>query len=303
MLKKLSVWLILLAGCFWGSMGIFVRILQQEYGFTSIQIAAARLTIAAIGFWIVLLVLRPKETKIKLKDTPLFLALGWFSMAGMCVSYFYAITLSTMSVAAILLYLSPIAVMLMSAIFLKEKITPKKIVALVLAVGGCALVAGLGSGGSVGALAIIVGLISAITYGSYSIFSAKALKKYNPLTVTAYTFTLAAIPVVLLCRPDELYRIMAANMSVKLVLLTVGLAITSAVIPFGIYTIGLKYTPASKAAVLACSSPVSATIYGLIFFHEYPSPLAYAGIVLVLAAIILLNINIGKKRTPPDGEK
>ena len=41
--------LILLAGCFWGSMGIFVRKLG-EYGFSPVQIAAIRLTLAAVGF-------------------------------------------------------------------------------------------------------------------------------------------------------------------------------------------------------------------------------------------------------------
>ena len=46
--------LILLAGCFWGSMGIFVRKLG-EYGFSSVQIAAIRLTLAAVGFSVILL--------------------------------------------------------------------------------------------------------------------------------------------------------------------------------------------------------------------------------------------------------
>ena len=45
--------LILLAGCFWGSMGIFVRRLTA-YGFSSIQIVAIRVTLAALIFCILL---------------------------------------------------------------------------------------------------------------------------------------------------------------------------------------------------------------------------------------------------------
>ena len=293
-MKKISVWLILLAGIFWGSMGIFVRTLQ-EYGLTTMQIAAVRLSVAAVFFWAALLIFKPKEAKIRIKDLPLFIALGCFSIAGMCVSYFTAISLSTMSVAAILLYLSPVAVMLMSAIFLKEKITPKKVIALVMAVLGCALVAGLGSGDSVGVWATVAGLISAITYGSYSIFGTKALKKYSPLTVTAYSFTFAAVVVIALCDPARLYGTVAAQISLPLVFWLVGLGVVTAVIPFGLYTIGLKYTAASKAAVVACSEPVAATLFGLAVYSEMPSVTAYTGIILVLAAITLLNVRTKRK--------
>lgn len=292
-MKKISVWLILSAGIIWGCMGIFVRTLQS-YGLTTMQIAAVRLTLAAIVYWIILLGVNPKYAKIKIKDLPILLILGVFSVAGMCVAYFYTISLSTMSTAAVLLYLSPVFVMLMSAIFLKEKITVKKIIALVLAVFGCALVAGVGNGGPVGILAIVTGLISALTYGAYSIIGTKAFEKYNVFTITAYSFTFAAIPVIILCNPAQLVTTISSQLDFQLVLWLLGEGIITADIPFALYTIGLQYTPASKAAILACSEPVAATLCGLIVYREIPSVPAVIGIVLVLSAIILLNINITK---------
>ena len=66
--------LILLAGCFWGSMGLFVRRLGA-LGFSSRQVACLRLTVGALVFVLLLLILDRKALKIRLRDLPLFLGL------------------------------------------------------------------------------------------------------------------------------------------------------------------------------------------------------------------------------------
>ena len=47
--KNFGPILIIIAACFWGSMGIFVRKLS-EYGFSPIQIVSIRITLAALAF-------------------------------------------------------------------------------------------------------------------------------------------------------------------------------------------------------------------------------------------------------------
>ncbi len=180
--------LIITAGLFWGSMGLFVRHLNA-LGFTSIQVACLRLVTAGLIFALILLIKDPKGFKIKAKDIPLFLALGLVSILFFTCCYFTAIRLMTMSTAAILLYTSPIWVMVLSVIFLKEKITVRKITALILAFAGCVLVSGFG--GKVTLPGILAGLGSGLGYGLYSIFGTFALRKYKPLTVTCYTFLIA----------------------------------------------------------------------------------------------------------------
>ena len=67
--------LIITAGIFWGSMGIFVRALG-EYGFDSIQIVCLRLTVAAVVFALLRAVLDRGQANISARDIPLFLGLG-----------------------------------------------------------------------------------------------------------------------------------------------------------------------------------------------------------------------------------
>ena len=118
--------LIILAACFWGSMGIFVRKLSS-YGFSSIQIVAIRVTLAALVFCILLLIKDPGGFRISLRDVPLFLGLGFGSILFFTVCYFTAITMMPLSTAAILLYTSPIWIMLMSVLFFREKLTARKL--------------------------------------------------------------------------------------------------------------------------------------------------------------------------------
>ena len=280
--------LIIVAGLFWGSMGIFVRHLN-DLGFTSIQVACLRLTMAGILFAIILLIKDPKGFKIKVQDIPLFLALGLVSILFFTCCYFTAIRLMTMSTAAILLYTSPIWVMVLAIIFLKEKITVQKIIALVLAFAGCVLVSGFG--GKVTLFGILVGLGSGLGYGLYSIFGTFALKKYSTFTVTCYTFIIAGFGSIFVANPVDLAnKISAADNKLSLfgfVLLT---SVVTAVIPFLLYTLGLNRTTAGKAAVLATVEPAAATVFGFFVMGETIGPAAIAGIFLVFAAIVVLSI-------------
>ncbi len=280
--------LILLAGCFWGSMGIFVRRLT-DYGFSSIQIVAIRVTLAALIFCMLLLIKDPSGFRISVKDIPLFLGLGFGSILFFTVCYFTAITMMPLSTAAILLYTSPIWIMLMSVLFFREKLTGRKLLALALAFAGCVLVSGV-SGEGMTLPGLLVGLGSGIGYGLYSILGTVALRRYSPYTVTTYTFAFAALGAWLICRPAEMLAKFAAAPNLPgLVFFCVLTALVTAVIPFLAYTLGLRTVEASRAGILATVEPLVATLIGVAVFSEPLTLLSGLGILLILAAVVLLN--------------
>jgi drug/metabolite transporter (DMT)-like permease len=288
--QTIGAFLIILAGCFWGSMGIFVRRLGT-YGFDSIQIVSIRVTIAALIFAVILLFKDRSGFKISLRDIPLYLGLGFGSILFFTVCYFTAITMMSLSTAAILLYTSPIWIMLMSVLFFREKLTKKKLIALLLAFGGCVLVSGI-SGDGISPLGLLVGLGSGIGYGLYSILGTVALRKYSPFTVTSYTFMFAAIGSWVICRPVDMLSKFSDASDLGFLIFFCGLtALITAVIPFLAYTLGLKYVEASKAGIIATIEPMVATLVGIIVFSEPLTLLSGLGIILILAAVIILNIN------------
>ena len=286
--EKIDLILILIAACFWGSMGIFVRRLTT-FGFDSIQIVSIRVTLAALIFSLFGLIRDRSGFRISLRDIPLFLGLGIGSILFFTVCYFAAITIMPLSTAAILLYTSPIWIMLMSALFFHEKINSRKVIALFLAFGGCVLVSGI-SGDGITFTGLLLGLGSGIGYGLYSILGTVALRKYSPYTVTTYTFLIAAVGSWIICRPfDMLSRFEKSDSLTELVLFCIMTALVTAVIPFLAYTLGLRSVEASKAGIIATIEPVVATLVGIICFSETLTILSGIGIVLVLTAVLILN--------------
>ena len=288
--RNIGPLLIILAGCFWGSMGIFVRKLT-EFGFSSVQIVAIRVTLAALFFCVLLLIRDRSGFRIALRDLSLFLGLGFGSILFFTVCYFTAITMMPLSTAAILLYTSPIWIMLMSVLFFREKLNGKKLLALALAFAGCVLVSGI-SGVGITLTGLLVGLGSGIGYGLYSILGTVALRKYSPYTVTTYTFLFAAAGSWLICGPgDMVSRFTAAPDLTWLLFFCCLTALVTAVIPFLSYTLGLRTVEASKAGIIATIEPMVATLVGILFFSESLTILSGLGILLILSAVIILNRN------------
>ena len=289
-MKKLAPVFVLAAGTLWGLMGIFVRKLGT-YGFSSLQIACLRILFGAALFLAITGIFRRELLKIRFRDVGLFLGMGLLSLLLFTVCYFTTIHLASLSVAAILLYTSPIWVMLLSAVCFREKITGRKLLCAAMAFGGCVLVSGIGSAASLSPVVIVTGLMSAVGYGLYSIFGTFALRKYQPLTVTTYAFLFGAAGAAILCKPAEIVTVIAsAPNPAGLVLFLIVTAFVTAVLPYLLYTVGLSHMRASAAAIMASIEPVVATAAGALVFGEGLTIPAFAGIALVLGAIVVLNV-------------
>lgn len=282
--------LVITAGVIWGTTGLFVRT-SSTFGLSTLQIAAFRFAITALMFAIVVTVVDRSMWRISLRDLPLFLGIGVCSVAFFSVCYFTAIQMMPISTAAILLYTSPIWVMLMSVVFFKEKMGIRKLAGLILAFLGCVLVSGVG--GSVTLPGFIIGLCSGIGYALYSVLGTIALRKYSSLTVTLYAMLFAAIATLAICDTPTMINVIATAQpphdTLFICLFMVLMAFTTAMAPYLLYTQGLMHVVASKASIMATVEPISATILGIIFLGESLTLPSAIGILCVVGAIVVLN--------------
>lgn len=279
---------VLIAGFLWGCIGLFSKTLGAA-GFSSMQIVSIRVTIAAVSYALFLLFKSPDKLKIKLRDIYYFIGTGIVSLVFFSWCYFGAIEESSMAVAAVLLYTSPIFVMLMSAVLFKERITAFKLIALAAAFMGCILVTGLlSSNEGITVKAVLLGLGSGIGYAMYSIFGKYAMRKYSSETVTVYTFIMAAVAAV----PMAIFEGGSGSLKVDAMtaISAIGLGFFCCVLPYVFYTKGLEKLEAGKAAVVATSEPVVAAIMGTVVFGEEMKIGQLLGIILVLGAVVLMNI-------------
>ena len=293
--KKLAPFLVILAGCCWATMGIFVRHLNA-IGLASMEIVEARSMLTVVIMLLALAVFRRDLLKVRAKDLWCFAGGGIVSIILFNYCYFQTIQLASLSTAAILLYTSPIFVLLLSVPLFGEKLTRRKLICLAMAFGGCALASGLASGGmALSPQVLLFGLGSGFGYGLYSIFSRFALQRgYHPITITTYVFLFAAIGGVPLTDFGQILQVAGDGMGNVLYLLLYTFVTT--IVPYIAYTSGLQHVENGVAAVLACIEPVMATVFGIFVFREIPDVLGWAGIVLVMTALVLLNLQPKKQQ-------
>ena len=295
--RVLPILSVLLSGILWGVISLFIRELSAA-GLSAMQICFVRLLFAAPIFVIVALAFSPAHLRIRLRDIWIFLGTGVVSVVLFNYFYFYTIIHSEASVAVVLLYTSPIFVMLLSALIFKEKVGAEKILALAMTFIGCILVSGVTSGGaSLSPLVAFVGVMSGLFYALYTIFGTFGLRRYDPLTVTAYTFLFAFLASLPISDLQGVFAILSATPS--LWLWCAGIAVISTVLPYFFYTWGLRSVEPSRAAILVAVEPIVGCLLGMIAYgerHDFPKIL---GILFVVGAILLLN---APKRSGRRGE-
>ena len=290
-MKKMALMFPIISGGLWGSAGIFIRKLSS-FGVDSYTIISSRVLIALIILFIGILIFDKSLLKIKLKDILIFMATGILAMLGLNVCYNESVNHLSLSLAAVLLSLSPIFVIFLAAILFKEKITIRKISCMLLAILGCLLASGIlenTTGVQWSVIGILIGLLSAFFYGLYSILSKIAMDKgYQAFTITFYS--LLTLEIVLLPFTDwHILKdfVMASPVNNSIFMLLHSLF--TSVLPYVLYTVALIYIEAGKTSILASGGePISAMIFGMLFFSETPTILSVIGLVLTIIALSLL---------------
>ena len=107
------------------------------------EIVALRATVTCIAMGVFLLIYDRHLFRIHLKDLWCFLGTGIMSIVFFNYCYFKAMTVASLSVAAVLLYTAPAIVMVLSYFLFQEAFTKQKVLALLLTFIGCILVTGV----------------------------------------------------------------------------------------------------------------------------------------------------------------
>ena len=299
-MKKIALLLPVIAGTLYGMAGVFIRTLYAA-GFSNTTVIFARNAPGALILLAIIALRDRSSLKISKKQA------GWLvlcALLGMLVTnmgFNMAATSLSLSFAAVLLSIAPVYTLIISRIAFGHKITPLKIVCVIMTITGCVLVSGIiGSGaGAAGANAagswagrtgagLIAGVIAGFTYGLYSIFSKKAAGEgAGGLIITFFCFSLVALVV----SPFADYGTIGAFIMQdppKHILFLLAHSLCVAVIPYFLLTVSLSYISPGTAMILASCEPVAAMIFGVLFFHEIPTIYSVAGLVITVTALIIL---------------
>ena len=300
-MKKLLLLLPVIAGIFWGSVGIFVRELTA-FGVDTYTILSSRVMLASIILFVGFLAFDRSLLKIKWRDLWVFIAAGLLGTFALNLCYNESINHLTLSLSAVLLSLSPLFVIILAAIFFRERITRRKIGCMLLAILGCLLVSGVlesASGLHWSAWGIFAGVLSAFFYALYSLFSKIAMGRgYQALTITFYSFLIFAL--FLLPVTDwAVLRDFVAAAPLKNAAFMLLHSLCSSVLPYACFTLALRYNEVGKVSILASGGePSAAMVFGILFFAEVPSLLNLLGLILVIIVLSVLCLPDKPKARP-----
>lgn len=285
-MKKAAPYFILASGVLWGTMGLFVRQYNNK-GMDSLEIVAIRAMVTVLCMFVFLLCGHRELLKIRLKDLWCFIGNGLLSVLFFNLCYFKAMTMTSLSVAAVLLYTAPTIVMLLSRVFFKEKLTKVKLLSVLFTFVGCVLVTGvIGSGAVLSGAGILVGLGAGFGYALYSIFCRFALERgYHSFTISFYTFVFTMLGCIPLVDLSGIGGVVFSGWQMSLFTLLCGLVTT--VLPYILYNFGLKYVENGKAAVIASVEPAVATLLGVFVFRETLTVTGAIGLLIVIGAIMI----------------
>jgi drug/metabolite transporter, DME family len=280
--------LIAISAIMWGIIAIFVRKLSS-LGFTPMEIVTIRVVTALLLLGIIGLLKYPGQMKIHLRDSKYFIGTGIFSIVLFNWCYFSSINQLSLSFAVILLYTAPTFVVVLSYLFLKERMDALKIISVFGTLIGCTLIVGINlkETPSMNLMGILTGLGAGFGYALYTIFGKFALVKYRPFTVTFYTFLVASITLLLF---TDLFEKGSILLTSEVILYGLGLGLFPTVLAYLFYTKGLEKMEGSKASIIATVEPVAATLLSVFLYKEDFGVLQFIGTAIILLSVILINL-------------
>jgi len=278
--------LIAAASITWGTMGIFGK-LAFEYGINPATLIALRLLISSVTMLMPLILFKRELLKIRRRDIPKLLVFGIFATALQRITYFYAIDLTTATIAAMLFYTYPIFVTLLASLFSKEKVQLSTILAIIFAFSGVALVVRAYEASWLNAnfIGITFGMLSSVFFVFYFFITKDLRNHYTNWTLIFYGDTIGAIAL----SPIIFSSFSAvANYPQQLWLLIFIIAWFPSLFAYLIYSYALKHVEFSKGSILSVLEPLSTAIFSAVILSEKFEPPQIIGITLALTGVILL---------------
>ncbi|OAB31398.1 Threonine/homoserine efflux transporter RhtA [Flavobacterium fryxellicola] len=163
----------------------------DAYGFILLRVGGS-----VILFWLIWLFM-PKE-KIVLSDFPRIIAAAFFGVAFNMLTFFKGLSLTSPISAAVIMVSTPMIVLTLSAIIMKERMQKRKVFGIVLGLVGTAflILYGKSIGNATNAgLGNFLVLVNAISYGFYLIIVKKLMDKYNAFTFVKWIYLFGFIMV------------------------------------------------------------------------------------------------------------
>lgn len=279
---------VVIAAMLWSTIGLLVRVLHDEYGLPALTLAFLRAGVAAIIALGVLVLARRDQLRVTRRGLGLFVVYGVIGIGAFYWLYANAIIQTSVTMAVVLLYTAPAFVTLIAWRVWGDALDARKLGALALAFGGCALVARAYDPAqlSLNLIGILFGLGAGFTYALFTIFSKMIVERYSPWTALTYELLFGALFLAPLQTRDAFAPLLTHPQTWLFLL---GLAFGPTLGAIWFFTAGLRSVPASNASIVATIEPAMASVLAFVILGERLEVLQMIGGGMVIGGAVWLN--------------
>jgi drug/metabolite transporter (DMT)-like permease len=231
-----------------------------------------------------------QRIKLPARDLAYCVLLGTLGVALSNYFYYVAIQRTNVATAIIVQYTAPVWVLFYVVARRQQKLSLQKVVAVMLAVAGIALVIGVigtkSNGGSalrLDSYGLIAALLASFSFAFYNVVGHHILARYDRWRVLVWTLAAAAIFWLFVNPP---WKVVAAHYAPAQWLFLFVFSMISVLGAFSLYFLGLQHLEPTRAIIASCLEPVFSIVLAAVLLGEVLHPIQIVGIVFVLAAIV-----------------
>ncbi|MDO6601406.1 Threonine/homoserine efflux transporter RhtA [Arenibacter palladensis] len=257
----------------------------KPFGFIFLRLFGASLLFWGISFF------GPKE-KLERRDWGRLLVCAFFGMGINMLSFFKGLDLSTPINSAVLITITPILVVILSALFIKEKITLRRGMGVFMGLIGALALILFGAEIRQDATNIPLGnllfIVNATSYGLYLILVKKLLEKYHPFTLMKWMFGIGFF-ITLPITYSEFTEIQWSHLPIEAIGAIAFVIIGTTFLTYLFNVFALTQLKASTVGVFMYLQPLIGIIFAIVAGKDHLTLVKFFAIVLVLIGVYLVS--------------
>ena len=256
-----------------------------EEGVNTATVLAHRFGLAVILLAVIMIIKRI-DFKVTRREFKVLFSLGVL-FAASSITYYQSFHFMDAGIASTILFVYPVMVAVIMALFFKEKVTSMTVMAIVLSLVGIGLLYKGGEGVSLSVIGIVLCILSSLAYAIYIIVVNQSDIKMSSFKVTFYAMLVCEISLILYSfTSPELYLHMLP--SPRAWSFAVWLSIVPTILSLVFMTVAVNHVGATPTAILGALEPLTAVTIGVIIFGETLTPRLIVGILFILFAVMLV---------------
>ena len=264
----------------WGSLYVVAK-----YALAVVPPVTVLLGRYSLSVILLFVIMKKKGMKrVERQDWKYFIIIGGVGYFTSIACQLIGTQLLNASMASLINALNPVFIALMAAVFLKERVSPQRMIGIAVSVAGVYIILG-GGGGNLNPMGIVASVFSVTFWSLSSVMVRKVAGKYDPIQIAligmaiALCFNIPAAAVELSMQP--------CTLTMPAVLSLIYLAVVCTALAHTLWNKSLQLLKASTCSMLYPLQPLTSAVMGVLFLHEEITAGFVAGAVVISVGILI----------------